>query len=345
MNETLKYLLSLFISIFAALGVGAVIILCTGNDPLAGYLALAQGALGSAAAIGNTLARSVTLMITGLAAAVGARAGIFNVGGEGQLYLGALAATLTGAVFVGLPVPIALTLAFLAAMIAGGAYAFVPGWLKVRYRVNEVITTVMLNSIAILLCSYLVNGPLKTTDKGIASGTNMIDPAYKFASLVPASSLTTAIVYCAVIALVVWYVMQHTTLGYEMKMTGENRRFARFGGIKSNSVTILAMVASGMLCGIAGMFEIYAGRGRFIDGMSKGLYFDGLMVAMIMRYHPAGIVFMSLFFGALKAGAGNMEFQTGIASELIMIIQAIIIFFMAAERGVMQRIQTARERR
>lgn len=339
-----EYLLSLIFSILLALVLGAVIILLTGKDPLKGYSALLNGALGSPRAIGNTLARSATLCLTGLAMAVAAQAGIFNVGGEGQLYLGGMAAAIVGYTLKGVTPFIAIPLAFLAAILAGGLYAYIPAVLKVKRNVSEVITTIMLNSAAIYFCTYLATGPLKTSEKGIASGTSAIDPSFVFAKLVPLSNLTQGIVYAAGLALISWYLMTRTTLGYEMRLTGQNSRFARHMGIPAGKLAIGAMVFSGALCGIVGLLEVYGIHRRYVETLSTGYYFDGMLVAMIMRYQPVGIILMSLFFGALKIGSSAMELNVGISSELVLIIQSIIIFFMAAQGGIMRSFREKRER-
>ena len=339
------YLLSLFISIVAAFLLGAVIILLTGHNPLSAYAELIRGSFGSPRVIGNTLAKTVTLSITALATAVGARAGIFNVGGEGQLYLGGLCAAMAGVLLSGVSAAVAIPLAFLAACAAGGLYALIPALLKVKLKVNEVITTVMLNSVAIYLCAYLVNGPLRTTEKGLVAGSPSIGASFRFFKLIPLSDLTAGVFYAAGIALVVWYVMSRTAAGYEMKLTGENRRFAFFSGLHVDRITILAMVASGAMCGAVGMFEVYGIHGRFVESISKDFYFDGMLVAMIMRYNPVGIVLMSVFFAALKIGGSAMELNLGISSELILVIQSIIIFFMAAENGITASLREKRARR
>lgn len=339
------YLISLFLSVFAALALGALIILLTGHNPIAAYAELIRGSFGSPRVLGNTLAKTVTLSITALATAVGARAGIFNVGGEGQLFLGGMAAAMAGVLLSGLNAAVAIPLAFLAACTAGGLYALIPALLKVKLKVNEVITTVMLNSVAIYVCVYLANGPLKTSEKGIVAGTPAIGASARFLKLIPLSDLTTGVFYAAGIALLVWYVMSRTATGYEMKLTGENRRFAFFSGLPVDRITILAMVASGAMCGAVGMFEVYGIHGRFVESLSKDFYFDGMLVAMIMRYEPMGILLMSVFFAALKIGGSAMELNLGISSELILVIQSIIIFFMAAESGVTASIREKRARR
>ncbi|MDL2206838.1 ABC transporter permease [Eubacteriales bacterium OttesenSCG-928-N13] len=339
-----EYLLSLVISILAALLVGAGIMLISGHNPIAGYQAMLNGALGNTRAIGDTLAKSATLCLTGLAMAVAAKAGIFNVGGEGQLYLGAIAAALVGGYVTGLPMVLGIALSMLAAMVAGGLYALLPAWLKVKLKVNEVITTIMLNSAAIYFCSFLANGPLKTAEKGIATGTVKIDANYVFPRLIKLSSLTSSIFIAAGVAFVIWYLMKRTTGGYEMKLTGENDRFARYTGIKTDNLALIAMVISGAICGLVGMFEVFGLHKRFLDTVSSEFYFDGMLVAMIMRYDPIGIVLMSLFFGILKIGSMGME-KVGIPSETILIVQSIIIFFMAAESGIMRGIKDRRMRK
>lgn len=327
------YLLSLVISVVLALLVGAGIMLASGNDPIVGYKAMLSGALGSQRAVGDTLAKSATLCLTGLATAIAAQAGIFNVGGEGQLYLGAMVSALLGSALTGVPAFVAVPLCIMAGMTAGGAWAIIPAWLKVRLNINEVITTIMLNSVAIYFCAFLSNGPLKTSEKGIASGTAKIDSHFAFSRVISLSNLTTSIFLSLATALLIWYLMKRTTTGYEMKLTGENERFAYYMGIPTARLMLIGMAISGAICGLVGMFEVFGLHKRFIDSVSNEFYYDGMLVAMIMRYRPTGIILMSFFFGILKIGGTGME-QTGIPSQTILIVQSIIIFFMAAERGI-----------
>ena len=331
---TLHYLLSLGMAIGLAFLLGAGIMLLCGVDPLKAYGALFQGALGKERALGNTLAKTVTLCLTGLAMAVAAKAGMFNVGGEGQLFLGAIAAAFTGAKLDGLPVFWIILISLLAAIAAGAIYALIPALLKVKWKVDEVITTIMLNSVAIFFCSYLANGALKTSERGIASGTDSIATGASFSRLIPLSNLTTGIFYAAAAAFLIWYLMSRSTIGFEMKLTGENERFARYGGIHTGKLMIWGMLLSGALCGLVGMLEVFGLHKRFITTLSNEFYFDGMLVAMIMRYQPLGIIFMSFFFAILSIGSKSMELTAGISSELILIVQSVIIFFMAAEGGV-----------
>ncbi len=348
------YFGSLALSILLALGVGGVIMAAAGYHPIKAYGALLQGATGCESIgefltaaftkrqFGNTLEYTMVLCMTGLACALGARVGIFNVGGEGQLYLGAIVSAYIGVLLAGCAWWIAIPVAALGAMVAGGLYAWVPGVLKVKCKVNEVITTIMLNSIAIYFCTFLSTGPWKTSQGNRVSGTETLVPDLQFTRLINGSSLTTAVFAAAVIAFLVWYVMSKTATGYEMKLTGQNRRFAFFSGLKVDTITIGAMTISGAMCGLVGMFEVYGVKGSYQDGISKEFYFDGLLVAMIMRYNPVGIIFMSLLFAALRIGASGMELNAGVPGEVYRIIQSVIIFFMAAESGISASVKAKR---
>lgn len=341
-----SYFISLFASIALALLVGAFIMQITGHDPINAYTEMVKGATGcdswqefstelfTKRQFGNTIEYAMVLFLTGLACALGARVGIFNVGGEGQLYLGAIVAGYIGVVMAGMSPWAVIPAAAIGAMLAGGFYAWIPGVLKVKLKVNEVITTIMMNSIAIYFCAYLSNGPWKTSQPNRVSGTDPLAKELMFEKLIRGSNLTTAIYASAVIAILVWYVMSKTTTGYEMKLTGHNPRFARFAGLKTDKLVIGAMVVSGMICGLVGMFEVYGLKGNYQDGISNEYYFDGLLVAMIMRYQPVGIVLMSFGFAFLKVGAAGMELNAGVPGELYRIIQSVIIFFMAAQSGV-----------
>lgn len=349
-SNRVQYLVSLLVSVLLAMLVGAAIMAASGHNPVEGYGALFSGAFGDMGKkvfnrnFANTLYKTAQLCMTGLATAVAAQAGIFNVGGEGQMYLGALASAFVGAKLASVSPILALPLCFLAAVVAGGIYAWIPAVLKVKMKISEVITTILMNSIAIYFCTYMAIGPLKTSDKGFTQGTDSVG-ALSFSKLVGGSNLTESVFFIAVVALLVWYVMSRSTVGFEMKLTGQNQRFAKFSGIKADKLAIGSMMVSGAMCGMLGMFETFGVQGRFKADFSNEFYFDGMLVAMIMRYKPLGIILMSFFFGVLKMGAISMQSKTGISSELILIVQSIIIFFMAAEEGILASIRARRARR
>ena len=333
-NKT--YLIFLAAAILIAIVIGAILMLVTGYDPIEGYSAMIYGAFGSARMFGNTITKTITLCLTAMGMAVAAKAGMFNVGGEGQLFLGGLAATVTGICLQGAPAIIAVPCAFLAAMAAGGIYALIPAWLRVKINVSEVITTIMLNSVAIYVCKWLTNagGPLITHDKGVLGGTDAVPNAFAFSQLISKSNLSTSLFYAIVIAFLCWYFMQKTSVGLKMKVTGENTRFAFFSGLDTDKIMIWSMIASGAICGLVGMFEVYGYQHRFLDSISNEFYYDGMLVAMIVNYNPVGIIIMSFFFAIINIGATAMELNVGISSELAEILFAIIVFLMAAEGGI-----------
>ena len=340
----LRYLLSLLISIVLAFIIGAGILALSGFSPLKAYGAMLSGAFDSARHVGDFLEYAMVLCICGLACVLGARVGIFNVGGEGQLLLGAIFACQVGIWLDGLSPWIVIPAAALAAMAAGGLYALSRGFLRVKVKVNEVITTIMLNTIAAYLCQYLAKGPWKNANKNMVAATEQLNAQYWFGNVIPRSSLSTAIFAAAIIAFIVWYVMQKTSRGFEMRLTGQNPRFARFSGIRTDRLVILCMVISGAMCGLVGMFRVYGAEHLYRDSVSRDYYFEALMVAMIAQYKPVTVIFLSLFFAVLKIGAQGMEL-IGVPSQIYLIIQTVIIFFMAAESGISSSLQASAQKR
>lgn len=328
----LEYIISLLIAISASLLIGALIMIANGRSPVVGYGALLKGAFGSKYNLATTFAKTVPLVLTGLATAISFRSGISNIGGEGQLYLGAFAAAYVGITFTSLPGFLGVILAIIAGAVVGGLYAFFPALLKVKYKVDEVITTIMLNTVAILFTGYLVNYRFATS-LGKMGGTEIVAEQFQLSRLVRLSTLNTSIFYMGIIAIVIYYLMEKTSFGYDFKMVGQNSLFSRYGGIKDKKQMVIAMVISGALCGIAGVFEVLGVHYRFLQHISPGFAFDGMLIALIVRNNPIGVVLMALFFGALKTGSISMENATGIPSELVLVIQSIIILFIAGELG------------
>ncbi len=337
------YLVALLISLTVALLIGAVILAVTGYDVGYAIGSLIGGSFTSPVFFGNMLEYAMVLCLCGLACDVGSRAGIFNVGGEGQLLLGALFAAQIGVWLKDASPWIAIPCAVLGAIAVGGFYAFIPGILKVKLKVNEVITTIMLNSVAVYICNYFAKGPWKSSRGNVFSDTEKLNKSFQFSQIIPGSGLTTAIIASAVLTFLAWYILQKTTKGYEMRLTGDNPRFARFAGIKADRIVIIAMVVSGMMCGLVGMFRAYGVTGCYTSAISDEYYFEGLMVAMIAQYQPIPTIIISLIFAILRWGAVYMESTVPI--QIYWIIQTAVIFCMAGEKGARAAIHTAREKR
>lgn len=342
-------ILTPFASVAIAMLIGSLFILASGHSPGLAFSALFQGAFGSQRAIGETLLRSTPLILTGLALAYGFRSGLFNIGAEGQLYLGGLAAAFVGLLVGGLPWFIAVPTILLAAFAAGAAWAFIPGLMKARIGANEVITTMMFSYIGRYLVSYLIYGPL--SDKSGIPQTAQLPPNSilpRLNTILPFLQPTrahTGIFIAIAIAVVVWLVLKYTTLGYEARAVGFNPLASQAGGISVSSTIIKSLCISGGLAGLAGAVEVMGVYGRLFDTFSSGFGFTGIAVALLAKNNPIGVVAAAILFGALSAGAGTMQLEANVSQKVIAIIQAIIIFLVAAETIVTWLVDRSRKKK
>jgi ABC-type uncharacterized transport system permease subunit len=330
MLERLRAFTQVAVTLALALIVGAVIMLLSGKDPWNAYRVLTESALGNGRALANTLLAATPLIFTGMATVVAFRAGVFNVGVEGSLYLGAFAAAWVGFTFTDLPGIVLIPLAFIAAGIAGGLWSLIPGYLKARLRVDEVVTTIMLNYVAILFTAYLVNGPFFVP--GMANAmSRSVAPQAQLARLAPPSQLNLAFPLALICALVVILLFQRTTLGYELRIVGANPLFARWSGMPTGRIILQVMFISGFLGGLAGAGQALGVHYRFVANFSPGFGFDGIAIALLGRNTPAGALLAALFLGALRNGGATMELFTNVPRNLVDVLQAIIIFFVAID--------------
>ncbi|MFN2364555.1 MAG: ABC transporter permease [Halarsenatibacteraceae bacterium] len=332
-------------SIIIALIVGSFFILLTESSPLDAYSALYQGAFGNFRNILNTLWRSTPLILTGLAVALPFKAGLFNIGAEGQLLMGGFTAAVIGFYFTGLPGYIHLPFAVLGGMLAGGIWAGIPGYMKAKLGVHEVIVTIMLNYIALsLTINYGINyfretgrqaTPRIMETAALLRFNNMPDHPFwgriPFIDIFaqPGIRLHINFLLAIVGAIIVWYLLFKTTAGYEMRATGFNPSGAEYGGISVSKGMVMAMFISGALAGLAGVGEALGTHLSFMAGMDAGHGFTGIAVALIGQTHPIGVILGGLLFGSLAQGGLEMQFA-GVPSEIVVIIQALVIFFVAS---------------
>jgi len=318
------------ITLLVALLMGALVMELSGKDSVAAYRALFQSSLGSRTAIANTLLASTPLIFTSLAAAIGFRAGVFNVGAEGSLYLGGFAAAWVGFTFTELPALLIIPLAFLAAGLVGGFWCYVPGVLRARLAVDELVTTILLNYVAILFTEYLVNGPFLVP--GVANAmSEEISLAARLPRLAPPSQLNASFIIAVLTGLVMVFVMTRTRLGYELRATGDNPIFTRWAGISVPAVIEKVMFIGGLLGGLAGAGQVLGVHYRFVAGFSSGLAFSGMTIALLVRNSPFGAILASLLFGLLRSGSATMEIFSDVPRDLITVLEATIIFFAAME--------------
>ncbi len=316
-------------AILLSLLIGAIILAISGASPIEAYRALWKGSFGSSAAIGRTLEKSTPLIFSGLAVAFAFKAGLFNIGGQGQLLIGAMAAAVAGYSFQGLPFIIHMPLALLIGAAAGGLYAAIAGVLKTYFGAHEVIVTIMLNYIAINLTDYLADGPFKDTEGlGIIART----PAVQESAMIPnIGSVPTGFIIAVVMAGITWWVLQRTTLGFEIRTTGQNPDAAKYAGIKVSSTVILTMFLSGLLAGMGGSVETLGVVGRFQPGFNAGLGFDGITIALLGKTNPFGVIPAALLVGAMRAGSSQMQFDANVSADIIDVILALMLFFVAAD--------------
>ena len=324
-------------SVFLALVVAGLIILAssvvtTGSIdwtlPFVAYGALLQGSIGSESAILNTILQAAPLVLGGLAVGIGFKAGLFNIGGYGQFLLAATAAAGVGAAMATAPAPLAITAALLAGMLAGAFWGWIPGALKAWSGAHEVVTTIMLNSIAAAVIGFLILGPLLAP--GYSFGRTG-DLGNSILPIILGGNVHLGVLLAVAAVPAVWWLLFRSTLGFEIRSVGANPSAARYAGMRPKFLTMLTMSMSGLLFGIAGATEILGVSHFMIPSYGTSIGFDAIAVALLGRSHPFGIAAAALLFGALRAGAGLMQVIAGIPAEIVDVIQAIILLFLAAD--------------
>jgi general nucleoside transport system permease protein len=328
--------------IVAALVIGFVITLFVSEEPVAAYRDLLTGplprfsfedgefAIRGLNRFGNWLEESISLILLGLAIAVVFRARQFSLGADGQVFLGALAAGIVS-LYLQAPLVIHLTFVLLAAALAGFLWGLLPGLLKAYVGVDEIVSTLMFNFIAIQLYQFALIYWLRDPSEGFIATENFPESAI-LPLLIPGTRVSIALILTLVAVVAVWFLLARTPLGYEIRMVGANLRFAEYGGINTRRVIALSMAVSGILAGVAGAHLSNGLLKRLTLNLSPGIGFEGIVVALLARNDPKGVLIAGLFYGYLRTGAQIMERSTDMTREVVLIIQAIIILLITAER-------------
>lgn len=332
LQDTGLSLLITLIALVMALLVGALVIWAFGSNPIEAYGALWRGAFGTGIAFTVTLGKAVPVMLTGLAVAIAFRCSVFNIGAEGQLLIGAMCAALVGA-YVHLPMALHLPLTILASMVGGIFWAFFPAFLKLKGNVNVVISTIMFNYIAQYLISYLILGPFKGPGESPATAT--IDETAQLPDLLPKPYvLNLGFVLALVAVVVVYIILNRTSLGYEMRAVGFNPDASRTNGINVNRNMFLALLISGALAGLAGGIEVTGSLDKIVNNFSANYGFNGIPVALMAHNNPFAIIFSALLIGAMRSGSAMMQSSAGISKNMVDVIQGLIIVFLCAEHVI-----------
>jgi ABC-type uncharacterized transport system permease subunit len=324
-------------SIVLAFAVAAVVVIVssaftpTGFDPLlpfSAYGRLFAGAFLSGTGIANTLVAAAPLMFGGLAVGLGLKAGLFNIGVAGQFLVGAFAAAVVGASLATAPTIIAMPLAMLAGAAGGAAYGFIPGYLKARTGAHEVVTTIMLNNVAVLLLTWAVNDLVRAPGFSFPRTGDIGQSALP---VLLGRNLHLGIVFAVGTVFLIRWILDRTTLGFEIRTVGANPNAARYAGMRPVFITALTMTISGLLAGLAGSIQMLGVIGFYAPGVTASVGFDSIAVALLGRSDPIGIMFAAILFGAFRAGAPLMQIETSVPIEVIDIIQALVILFLAAD--------------
>jgi ABC-type uncharacterized transport system permease subunit len=324
-------------AVIVALMVGALVMLATAVDlPTIGrsYVALVRGSVGSLSALSETLTAAAPLVLAGLGLALGFRAGLFNIGAEGQIIMGGLAAVVVGFLITGLPWALHLPLALLAGALAGALYASIAGYLRASTGAHEVITTIMLNLMSYRILDYVLRQPfVQREGRADPISRSVLDTAELprlLAWIDPNLRVHAGIFLVLAAVFAVHWILFKTRIGFEFRASGKSPDAARYAGMRAFIIIVAAMASAGALAGLAGANQVLGVLERASPGFSAGLGFDAIAVALLGRSHPVGVLFAGLLFGALEAGGRQMQVDAGVSVDLIGIIQALIIVFIAA---------------
>jgi general nucleoside transport system permease protein len=317
-----------------ALLLGAGLIWASGANVFAAYGGLFAGMCGSWPALVETCVAAIPYMLAGLAVALGFHGGLFNIGAEGQFYMGALGAAMVGYAVEGAPLWLHLPLALAAAALGGALWGALPGLLKAKLGAHEVINTIMMNYIAVKLVDYLVKGVLRDPSASLDRTPYVLTTAHLPLLLGPHYRLHAGLFLAlAAVACVSW-LLNKTTIGFEIRTVGANPHAARYAGIRVAGCIVLTMTLSGALAGLAGAGEVLGLNQTLPAAFSSGYGFDAIAVALLAKSHPIGIVPAALLWGGLRNGAGLMQVRSGISIDLIYVVQALVIVCIAADQVV-----------
>lgn len=317
-------------AVVTALVCGFLIILLTSSEPFAATSALFLDPLSSWFNVGTILNKAVPLILTGLALSVVFQSGVFSMGAEGQLYIGSFAGALAAVYLPGLNPWIHLPLVLLCALAGGALYGAIPGLLKAYLNANEIVTTLMLNFVAILLTSYLVNNPFKAPGGSFAKMPN-IEKDILLAKIIPGTSAHAGILIALAAVAIVYLLLYKTSIGYELRLVGKNGHFARYGGIATRKIIVVSVMISGALAGLAGIVDVLGIQQTFKENFSAGLGFDGIIIALLARNHPIGVLIAGLFYAYIQVGAQTMQFGSDMPREVAVIIQVLLVLLVTAQ--------------
>jgi general nucleoside transport system permease protein len=333
LDRTIDQLLPL-LAVPLALLIGVIMLLLLNKDPGVAYMALLNGAVGDVSSITQTLVKATPLLLVGLGICIAFRGGVINIGGEGQLITGALAGTAVALSLPNMPSYALLPMCLIAGTLAGAIWGGIPGMLKAYLNVNEILTTVMMNAIALQLSNFLLRGPMIDPAE-IEAGTRiaqsaLLPQASWLMRLVPKTLLHSGAIIAVVLAILVYIFLWRTTIGYRIRAVGLNPNAARFAGINVPVYQSLSLILGGAFAGLAGIIEVLGVQHRLMEGLSSGYGFSGIVAALFGKLHPLGAIPASILFGGLLVGGKKMQRAVQVPSALIDTMLGLIVLFVVS---------------
>jgi simple sugar transport system permease protein len=321
----------LVLAVVGALLIGAILLLIVNANPLTAYGAMLLGPFSSIYGLTETMVKATPLMLIGLGIVIAFRSGILNIGAEGQMMMGALAGTAVALSFPNLPGFLLVLLTVLAGFLGGALYGAIPGALKAYLRVNEILSTIMLNSIAQQLLVYMLRGPLiDPTEIAYGTGfpqTKQLVNTIWMARLIPQTRMHMGLVIAIILAVAVYFLLWRTVTGFRMRAVGAGPKASRYSGIRVEKNLVLAMALSGGFAGLAGIIEVLGIHHRLMDGITAGYGFTGIVVALFGRLHPLGVIPAAILFGGMMLGADMMQRAVAIPASIVTTIQGLMVLF------------------
>ncbi|MFZ3078133.1 MAG: ABC transporter permease, partial [Bellilinea sp.] len=316
--------------------IGAVMLAALGANPLEAYGAMLQGAFGDKSGITQTLVKATPLLLVGLGVCIAFRGGVINIGGEGQIIVGALAATAFSIGFKDMSGWILLPMSMIMGALAGAVWGGIPGILKAKLGVNEILSTVMMNAIAVQFSNYLLRGPM-IDPKEIEQGTRiaqsaLLPKAVWLTRLVPQTLLHSGAILAVILAVLVYIFLWRTTIGYRIRAVGLNIDAARYAGIKVPLYQALALILGGGFAGLAGAVEVMGVQHRMMENLASGYGFSGIVAALFGALHPLGSIPASVLFGGLLVGADKMQRAVQVPSSLIDALLGLVVLFVVGSQ-------------
>lgn len=333
------------VAVLLSLATGALLLLAVGADPISAYESMFRAAFGSLFSTSITIGKAMPRLLAALGIALALRAGLWNIGAEGQIYVGGVASTAVVLSAPDLPFPIVLVAAIVAGTLAGAVWGAIPGVLRASRGISEVITSLMLVYVAIQLTNYLLESPWVVPHSTFPS-TNPFPSEHRLPIIWPGTLLNAGAVIAGLAVVLAWVLSSRSTFGLELRARGGGEQAARFAGVRVKRLVVAAMAVSGAFAGLAGSVEILGVRGRLLEGFSPGYGFEAIAIALIGRLQPAGILLAAVLFGALDAGAaGLLTSGKGVPSSIVQITEAMAVVYVLIALGINEKLSRRRRAR